>query len=45
MDQIGERAARRFPPPWSVEDNGACFISGAAQLGASGGVPLDGAVT
>jgi hypothetical protein len=17
---------RRFPPPWSVEDNGACFI-------------------
>jgi hypothetical protein len=18
--------ARRFPPPWSVEDNGACFI-------------------
>ena len=19
-------AARRFPPPWSVEDNGACFI-------------------
>ena len=19
-------ARRRFPPPWSVEDNGACFI-------------------
>ena len=18
--------ARRFPPPWSIEDNGACFI-------------------
>jgi hypothetical protein len=25
--------ARRFPPPWSVEDNGACFIvkDGAGQ--------------
>jgi hypothetical protein len=19
-------AARRFPPPWSIEDNGACFV-------------------
>lgn len=19
-------AGRRFPPPWSIEDNGACFI-------------------
>ena len=18
--------ARRFPPPWSIEDNGACFV-------------------
>jgi hypothetical protein len=19
-------SARRFPPPWSIEDNGVCFI-------------------
>jgi len=27
--------ARRFPPPWSIEDNGACFIvkdSGGQKL-------------
>jgi hypothetical protein len=26
-------AARRFPPPWSIEDNGNCFIvlDGAGQ--------------
>jgi hypothetical protein len=21
-----EQPRRRFPPPWSIEDNGACFI-------------------
>ena len=24
-------AARRFPPPWSVEDNGAYFSSGSLE--------------
>ena len=37
MDQIGERAARRLRAALdSRRHNGACFISGVAQLGASG---------
>jgi hypothetical protein len=24
-------SARRFPPPWTVEDNGACFIVNAQR--------------
>jgi hypothetical protein len=27
MTAMTAMTARRFPPPWSIEDNGACFVS------------------
>ncbi len=26
VSQNGVMPPRRFPPPWTIEDNGACFI-------------------